>query len=190
MSKLETLAEFLECSVEEVNKEYEFFVTNNDEAYLVFTDDEADARFKEYMEGVLMDVGLCAFTDNAKSDIMDTCVHTDYLRSIIEDEIKLWCEDLKEDNALEEILSDSNCETLEEYIENTVNEWENYECEYFINSYGEDGFNDMVRENIDDILDINAICEYVKRVDGRGNCLASWDGIENELNNYYIYRID
>ena len=40
-----------------------------------------------------------------------------------------------------------------------------------------------------DLLDIDAIIDYIKEQDGRG-ILAGYDGVENEEEEYFIYRIN
>ena len=37
-------------------------------------------------------------------------------------------------------------------------------------------------------LDVDGIIDWIKAEDGRGGRLAGYDGIENEQDNYFIYR--
>lgn len=106
-----------------------------------------------------------------------------------------YCDDIEsepascdeyENRLQEEIkeMTDYECNNVEEYIE--------YMCEYYhsgiewyISEFGKESFSKVAKDN--NLFEIDNIIEWSKREDGR-DCLAFYDDIENELNDYYIYR--
>ena len=59
-------------------------------------------------------------------------------------------------------------------------------AEQFEFDFGEDDFTKFVNDN--NAIDWDAVIEEVKIRDGRGS-LSSYDGIENEYDDYFIYRM-
>ena len=53
--------------------------------------------------------------------------------------------------------------------------------------FGKDQLTDVVSRY--NLLDMDAVIDYIKGQYGRG-IMASYDGVENEEGEYYIYRID
>lgn len=143
MSKLETLAEFLEVGTDEITKSnyYDNGFSYGNQEYLVLTDKEADEKAADEIRETLWAFNADFIMTHAKNyDEM-----TDYeYRSAVD--------------SLEK-LQESACESL-------------------------NGLVYAIIEDIDDFVE-DAIMS-----DGRGHFIASYDGYENELNGYYIYRVD
>ena len=65
-------------------------------------------------------------------------------------------------------------------------------ADWYLMAFGSDSFNQFVEHN--NAIDWDAVCEWVKDEDGRGNELSVWDGREYEEDyngeTYYIYPQD
>ena len=83
-------------------------------------------------------------------------------------------------------MAESNVETEDEFLEHLIDNAGD-PVEYFKDNFGEKEFSEMVKQN--NLIDSNALIEGAKNADGRGD-ISSWDGIENEYGDYYIYRIN
>lgn len=196
MERIEALASFLGCEVEDLKEGYreEVFETKDGEEYLVLTDEEADKEFYNYEETSIEELGLNLFSDWAKDYIIENCLDIDWFNEYMEDSYSCYCDDIESEesicdeyeNRLEEEMANAECETKEDYI--------SYLCERYVDSIAwfEDNFGSEELSHIINrynLLDIDKVIEYIKEEDGRG-VLASWDGLENEEGEYFIYRIN
>lgn len=134
MSKIESLAKFLECEVDDINQGYDenTFEYGRME-YKVLTEDEAEEATKEY----IID-SLWAF-------------NTDFIlnHSSIDSNTRVG-------KAFQKMQSEL-CEDANEIVKAVITD-----------------IDDFVQDAID--------------ADGRGHFLSSYDGEENEEDEYYIYR--
>ena len=132
-TKLQTMAEFLECDVDQVDVEtYDknaFSCGSLSGEYLILTDEEADQSAEDYIKD-----SVWAFTPSFLSE------HTGI------------------DEEIFEMLQDK-CESSNEVITNSIKDME----EFIADAIG---------------------------ADGRGHFISSYDGEEEELNNFFIYRIN
>ena len=139
MSKLETLAEFLEVDTDEITESeyYDNGFSYGNQEYLVLTDEEADKKVADEIRETLW-----AFNP---SFILDHSV----IAENYNDKVLV---------ALGKMLGEL--------------------CE---------GANELVFAMLEDFDDF---VEDAVMSDGRGHFLSHYDGCENELNDYYIYRVD
>lgn len=196
MKRIEALANFLGCEVEDLKEGYreEVFETKDGEEYLVLTDEEADEEFYDYEKNSIEEIGLDLFTDWARDYIIENFLDIDWFDEYMEDDYSCYCDDIETEesssdeyeNRLEEEMASAGCETKEDYI--------SYLCEGYVDSISwfEDNFGSKELSHIINnynLLDIDKVIEYIKEEDGRG-ILASYDGVENEEEEYFIYRIN
>lgn len=196
MTRIEVLANFLGCKIEDLKEGYreKVFETEDGEEYLVLTDDESDKEFYDYEESSIEELGLDLFTDWAREYVIENCLDTDWFNEQMEENFALYCDDIEleksssdeYENRLEEEMADVDCETKEDYIEFLCGEYEDG-VQWFQDSFGSTELTHVI--NTYNLLDIDEVIEYIKEEDGRG-VLASWDGIENEEGEYFIYRIN
>lgn len=196
MERIEALANFLGCKIEDLTEGYreEVFETKDGKEYLILTDEEADKEFYNYEENLIDELGLDSFTEWAREYIVENCLDTDWFNEYIEEDYRIYCDDIETEesssdeyeNRLEEEIAGAGCETKEDYI--------SYLCEGYVDSVAwfEDNFGSEKLThviNTYNLLDIDKVIEYIKEEDGRG-ILASYDGVENEEEEYFIYRIN
>ncbi len=82
-------------------------------------------------------------------------------------------------------MAEVECTDIEEFIDYLVDRIGDDFVEAFKFHFGEEMLTEVIMDN--NLLDIDAVIDYIKEEDGTG-ILASYDGIENEEGEYYIYR--
>lgn len=195
-NKITTLAEFLGVSETEITQnEYEYnenIFTYNNEEYLVLTDDEAGKEFYDYQLSLFDDMGIQSYSEWAQEYILDNFVDSEWFEDAMKESYESYCNDIgnesssndEYENRLQEEMKESDCDDVEDYIEHLCEGYDNG-IEWYISEFGKESFSNVAKEN--NLFEIDNIIEWLDREDGRG-CLASYDDIENELNDYYIYR--
>ena len=161
-----------------------------DREYAVGTDEEADYAYKQHMENLIDDVGIGIFNQSFVMNYIDSEWFEDVLREHLESYIENIRDESTDDdqyeNRLQEEMAESNVETEDEFLEHLIDNAGD-PVEYFKDNFGEKEFSEMVEQN--NLIDSNALIEGAKNADGRGD-ISSWDSIENEYGDYYIYRIN
>ena len=195
--KIKALAEFLGISEEEISEGYtdNVFETLDGEEYLVVTDEEADDEFYQYEENLIDELGLDAFSDWAKDYIIENCVNTEWFENFYYEDYESYANDIETESAssdeyenrLEEEMAEAGVDNKEDFVEYMVDGIRNDLVGQFEFDFGKDELRDVVSRY--DLLDIDAIIDYIKEQDGRG-ILAGYDGVENEEEEYFIYRIN
>ena len=195
--RIKALAEFLGISEEEISEGYtnNVFETLDGEEYLVVTDEEADDEFYNYEAELIDELGLDAFTDWAKDYIVENCVDAEWFENFYYEDYESYANDIETESAssdeyanrLEEEMAEAECTTIEEFVEYMVDRISDDLVGQFEFDFGKDQLADVVSRY--NLLDMDAVIDYIKEEDGRG-IIASYDGIENEKGEYYIYRID
>ena len=195
--RIKVLAEFLGIEESEILKGYRdnIFETSDGEEYLVVTDKEADDEFYQYEENLIDELGLDAFSDWAKDYIIENCVDTEWFENFYYEDYESYANDIETESAssdeyenrLEEEMAEAECTTIEEFVEYMVDRIRDDLVGQFEFDFGKDQLTDVVSRY--NLLDMDAVIDYIKGQDGRG-IMASYDGVENEEGEYYIYRID
>lgn len=195
--KIKVLAEFLGISEEEISEGYtdNVFETSDGEEYLVVTDEEADDEFYQYEENLIDELGLDAFSDWAKDYIIENCVDTEWFENFYYEDYESYANDIETESAssdeyenrLEEEMAEAECTTIEEFVEYMVDRIRDDLVGQFEFDFGKDQLADVVSRY--NLLDMDAVIDYIKEQDDRG-ILASYDGVENEEGEYFIYRIN
>lgn len=192
--KIEALAKFLEVEVEEIEQGYndDYFEVNGEE-YLVVTDEEADNYFHDSEENLINELGIEAFSDCAKDYIIDNFINSEWFDDCMNESNEIYCNDIETESAssdefenrLEEEMAENDCETMEDYVEFMNNQYYNG-IEWYKDNFGDKEFSEVAIKY--GALDVDGIIDWIKDEDGRGGCLTGYDGIENEQDNYFIYR--
>lgn len=176
------LAEFLgvaPTAVEETT--YGSFSINDDESdhdgeeYLVYTDSEADDAFKTAEEELIDDLGIGAFSEDFKQWIFEYALDEGFLDDALYEEREYF---EGEDD------SEDSIEVIDDALNGDVND----KIQYFVDMMGEKDFNSWIAEH--NAFDMDAIINEVESWDGRGPTLATYDGTEEETENFYVYRIN
>lgn len=195
--KIKALAEFLgieESEIEEDMNNHKYFRTE-DEEYMVLTDEEADEVFYDYESELIDELGLDAFTDWARDDIIKNCLDVDWFEDYFREDYESYANDIETESAssdeyanrLEEEMAEAECADVEEFIDYLVDSIRYDFVGQFKFNFGEEMLTEVIMNN--NLLDMDAVVDYIKEQDGRG-ILAGYDGIENEEGEYFIYRIN
>lgn len=196
----------------------EFESKEYNESYLVLTEDEAREYAKRDIESVFDDLGLDAFTPSFQEWILNNAVEDDFFEDAIRESNQFYIDDIENEydevfeNRLiselveEGILTEDNFENWgeesptvrddvdldekkREYLEHLVSGISDYAEEYK-NQFGEDDFNDVVKEGKVDI-DMEAVVAECISMDGIAHFVARYDGEEIDLgNDLYAYRVN
>lgn len=195
--RIKVLAEFLGIEESEILKGYRdnIFETSDGEEYLVVTDEEADDEFYQYEENLIDELGLDAFSDWAKDYIIENCVDTEWFENFYYEDYESYANDIETESAssdeyenrLEEEMAEAECTTIEEFVEYMVDRIRDDLVGQFEFDFGKDALRDVVSRY--NLLDVDAVVDYIKEQDGR-EVLASYDGRENEVGEYFIYRLN
>ena len=177
--------------VKDIEKiEDNIFTMNNGEEYYVLTNEEAQEIYVDLQVELINELGLEGFTEYAQQYIIDNCLNIDWFNDVMKESNENYVYDLEEED-LQELLEEYDVETAEDLINEFNSQYENgYQW------YKEIFWTEDIQYVIDkyDLLNIGAVIEFCQEVDGRGHIIASYDGIENEveINNitYYLYRLN
>ena len=198
MKKIEALAKFLgieTSGIEEDMNNHKYFITEDGEEYMVLTDDEAEKTFYDYESDLIEEYGLDAFTDWARDYIIENCLDVDWFKDYFHEDYESYANDIETESAssdeyenrLEEEMAEAECTTIEEFVEYMVDRIRDDLVGQFEFDFGKDQLADVVSRY--NLLDIDAVIDYIKEQDGR-EVLASYDGRENEVGEYFIYRLN
>lgn len=198
MKKIEALAKFLgieTSGIEEDMDNHKYFKTEDGEEYMVLTDDEAEEEFYNYESDLIEECGLDAFSDWARDYIIENCLDVDWFEDYFREDYENYANDIETESAnsdeyanrLEEEMAEAECADVEEFIDYLVDSISDDFVGNFKFDFGEEMLTQVIMNN--NLLDIDAVIDYIKEEDGRG-ILATYDGVENEEGEYYIYRIN
>ena len=84
-------------------------------------------------------------------------------------------------------MDDARVETEEEFLDYLVKDAGD-PIEWFKDMFGMEEFNNTCEEY--DLIDWEAVIEEAIAVDGCGHFIATYDGEENEMDEYFIYRLN
>ena len=196
MKKIEALAKFLGIETKEIEENmnnHKYFITEDGEEYMVLTDDEAEKTFYDYESNLIEECGLDAFSDWAKDYILENFLDVDWFEDYFREDYESYANDIETESAssdeyanrLEEEMAEAECEDVEEFIDYLVDSIRDDFVEEFKFNFGGKMLTEVIMNN--NLLDMDAVVDYIKETDGRG-IIASYDGIENEEGEYYIYR--
>ena len=196
MKKIEALAKFLGIKANKIKESVNndgIFEIENGERYMVLTDDEAEKTFYDYESDLIEEYGLDAFTDWARDYIIENCLDVDWFEDYFREDYESYANDIETESAssdeyanrLEEEMAEAECTDVEEFIDYLVDSISDDFVGNFKFNFGEEMLTETIMKN--NLLDMDAVIDYIKETDGRG-IIASYDGVENEEGEYYIYR--
>ena len=171
--RVNALAKFLEVEPETIQDGYteNLFETEDGEEYFVVTEDEGYELAKEDIEDVIDDLGVSAFSEGFQDWIMENAVDENFIDTAWDEEI--------------EYIREDDEETAEE-MENDYNTYYD-KIKYFYDMFGEKEYSKWIVKN--NALDIDTIVDECISWDGVAHFVASYDGVETELeNNLFAYR--
>ena len=198
MERIEALSKFLGVDVEDLTvSKFDERVFENEEAgeYIVLTEEEADEAAEESIKESINDLGLQAFTEDFQQWILDNCVDSDWFAEYLEDYERGYIEDIRCEESdyeeyetrLAEEMEDAGVDTEEEFLEYLIECYED-PVEWFKDMFGMEEFTNTIEEY--NLIDWEAVINEAIEVDGCGHFIATYDGEENEMGEYFIYRLN
>jgi hypothetical protein len=179
------------AEVKDIEKiEDNIFTISNGEEYYVLTDEEAQKVYVNLQTELINELGLQGFTEYAQQYIIDNCLDISWFNEAMIESNENYVYDLEEED-LQELLDEYDVETAEDLINEFNSQYENG-YQWYKEIFGTEDIQYLIDKH--DLLNIDAVIEFCQEVDGRGNIIASYDGIENEVEiddiTYYIYRLN
>ena len=198
MERIEALTKFLGVKVEDLTvSKYDERVFENEEAgeYIVLTEEEADEAAEESIKESINDLGLQAFTEDFQQWILDNCVDSDWFAEYLEDYERGYIEDIRCEESdyeeyetrLAEEMEDAGVDTEEEFLEYLIECYDD-PVEWFKDMFGMEEFTNTIEEY--NLIDWESVINEAIEVDGCGHFIATYDGVENEMGEYFIYRLN
>ena len=198
MERIEALTKFLGVEVEDLTvSKYDERVFENEEAdeYIVLTEEEADEAAEESIKELINDMGLESFTEDFQQWILDNCVDSDWFAEYLEDYEIGYIEDIRCEESdyeeyetrLAEEMEDAGVDTEEEFLEYLIECYDD-PVEWFKDMFGMEEFTNTIEEY--NLIDWEAVINEAIEVDGCGHFVATYDGEENEMGEYFIYRLN
>ena len=198
MERIEALAKLLNVEVEDLTtSKYDNRVFENEEdgEYIVLTEEEADEVAEENVRNIIDDIGLESFTEDFQQWILNNCVDGDWFADALQENIKSYIEDIRDEepnyvkyeSRLAEEMDDVGVDTEEEFLECLIKSAGD-PIEWFKDMFGMEEFTNTCEEH--DLIDWESVIEEVIALDGRGQQIATYDSEENEMEEYFIYRLN
>ena len=213
--KAKALADYLEIPVEKVKySEYDTFQTPEGE-FTVMTEDEADQALYDDVESFIDNLGIEYFTENFRDWIIENALDQSWFEDAEHESNMYYAEDIESEdddeygNRLNQecveagIISEDDIvdgkyvgdlELVDELADYMTEENDKYYrgdwVQWYADNFGWSDLKHVIKsQGID--LDIQAIADKIKDLDGYGNSLASWDGETLELDHYlYAFQQD
>ena len=215
--KQNALAKEIGCEPKEIefSEKYGEFRTP-DGTFTVMDEEEAKKAHLEYIESVIDDIGIEAFTPSFQEEILSDYIKQDDFEEINEESNENYAKDIKYEtyqttyaNRLIDECVDAHIivesdltedgeyegdldleDELKEYLcKRDKADYEGNFAKWYSDSYGESELTTYVR-NHSDVLDVQSISEACIDADGLGHSLASWDGVTREQDGFYIFKQD
>lgn len=186
------------------------------ETYTVMTTDEADQALRDYIENFIDDLGISGFTKDFYNWILENAITgSDYLEDYAREDYQFYAEDIENESGdvgatrlIDEcidagIISEADLDSagtytgdinlvdaLAEYLfEDNEKAYGGNWADWYMDNFGKSELDTLVQKGVLD-YDLDAIVNEIIDWDGYGNNLARYDGEENELNGFYIFRQD
>lgn len=77
---------------------------------------------------------------------------------------------------------------IDKAVQTKMADWDN-SLEWYLDEFGKGTISYLINNGLAEI-DMDGLVDYIIDTDGRGCELAGWDGVENEQDDFYIYKQD
>ena len=198
MERIEALAKLLKVEVEDLTtSKYDNRVFENEEAseYIVLTEEEAYDAAEENLREIIEDLGLESFSECFQEWILDSCVDKEWFDGYLEEYYFNYINDIRDEESvyeeyetrLDEEMDEAGVETEEEFLDCLIDDAGN-SIDWYIDNFGEEEFKSVCEEC--DLIDWDSVIEEVISEDGVANSIATYDGKEYVIGEYFIYRLN
>ena len=198
MERIEVLAKLLKVEVEDLTvSKYDNRVFENEKAgeYIVLTEEEAYDAAEESIRNLIEDLGLESFSKSCQEWILNTCVDKEWFDEYLEDYYTNYIDEIRDEEAiyeeyetrLEEEMDEAGVETEEEFLYDLIEDAGN-SIDWYIDNFGYEEFKYICEEC--DLIDWDSVIGEVISEDGIAHSIATYDGKEYEVGEYFIYRLN
>ena len=198
MERIEALAKLLQVEVEDLTRsKYDNRVFENKEAgeYIVLTEEEAYEEAEEIIKDTIEECGIESFSECYQEWILDSYVDKEWFDEYLEEYYLDYINDIRDAKAiyneyetrLDEEMEDAEVETEEDFLDYLIEDAEN-SINWYIDCFGYEEFKSVCEEC--DLIDWNSVIEEVISEDGVAHSIATYDGKEYEVGEYFIYRLN
>ena len=198
MERIEALAKLLNVEVEDLTRsKYDNRIFENEEAgeYIVLTEEEAYEEAEESIRDFIEECGLESFSECYQEWILDSCVDKEWFDEYLEEYYTYYIDDIRDVKAiyeeyetrLDEEMDEAGVETEEEFLDYLIEDAGN-SIDWYIDNFGYEEFKSVCEEC--DLIDWDSVIEEVISEDGVANSIATYDGKEYAIGEYFIYRLN
>ena len=198
MERIEALAKLLQVEVEDLTtSKYNNRVFENEEAgeYIVLTEEEAYATAEEDIRNSIEECGIESFSECYQEWILDSYVDKEWFDEYLEEYYSNYIDDIRDEEAnyeeyetrLDEEMDDVGVDTEEEFLYYLIEDAGN-SIDWYIDCFGYEEFKSVCEEC--DLIDWDSVIEEVISEDGIAHSIATYDGKEYEVGEYFIYRLN
>ena len=198
MERIEALAKLLGVEVEDLTtSKYDNRTFENEEAgeYIVLTEDEAYNEAEESIRNLIEDLGLESFSKDFQEWILASCIDKDWFDAHLEQYYIEYIDDIRDEESdyeeyetrLDEEMDYAGVETEEEFLDYLIDDAGN-SIDWYIDCFGYEEFKSVCEEC--DLIDWDSVIEEVIAEDGVVNSIATYDGKEYAIGEYFIYRLN
>jgi hypothetical protein len=161
-------------------------VTFGDEEYYCYEDySDAEEASTESVKDLLEMEGV-DFIHFENIGGIEQFIDVDWFKDAQREDAESYVSDIKESEP-ERYKEEFGDIDEEDAVEKCLEDWGDDYIQWFKDNFGEKEFNTAVKEN--NLVDLDALAEYITEADGPANELARYDGKEIELPcGYYCYR--
>ncbi len=131
---------------------------------------EEDSPYKEKLEEDLKD--LTREKDRISERLEDVWVEFDY------DEFTKWIESYEDDKD----------NLINKAVQVKMADWDD-SLDWYLDEFGKETMGYLLNNGLAEV-NMDELVDYIIDTDGRGSNLASWDGVEIEQDDFYIYKQD
>ena len=198
MERIEALAKLLNVEVEDLTaSKYYNRVFENEEAgeYIVLTEEETYDAAEESIKDTIEECGIESFSECYQEWILDTCVDKEWFDEYLEEYYSNYIDEIRDEESgyeeyetrLDEEMEDAGVETEEEFLSYLIEDAGD-SIDWYIDNFGYEEFKYICEEC--DLIDWDSVIEEVISEDGIVNSIATYDGKEYAIGEYFIYRLN
>lgn len=126
------------------------------------------------------------YKEKLKEDLKDLTRERDRISERLE---VVWVEfDYDEFTKWIEPYEDNKDNLIDKAVQTKMADWDN-SLEWYLDKFGKGTIGYLIDNGLAEI-DMDGLVDYIIDTDGRGCELAGWDGVENEQDDFYIYKQD
>ena len=157
--------------------------------------EEAYDTAEEDIRNSIEECGIESFSKSYQEWILDSCVDKEWFDEYLEEYYLDYINDIRDVKAvcneyetrLAEEMDEAGVETEEEFLSYLIEDAGN-SIDWYIDCFGYEEFKSVCEDY--NLIDWDSVIEEVISEDGIANSIATYDGKEYEVGEYFIYRLN